>query len=160
MTITTPSSSQAGLVLPILAELTPCQDGTYILRPRVSDANIDSWIAPKRAAKLIGIRGRSIYRLVDPACPFLVCKRPLRGRCLISLRSIQNFVAATSVPDFWDDRLQQQTLQAAVRQELESLQGLRPGAPAGADQGATLSKKSFVCKRSGPARKPSTNSRQ
>ena len=91
----TKTSKGPTLVLPILAELTARGDGTYVLKPQTVPSGIDTWISPKKAAKIIGIEGRSIYKLLDPSNPFLVCKRPLKAKCLVSLRS----VLAYMVPD-------------------------------------------------------------
>jgi hypothetical protein len=112
------------VTLPILAELISRGDGTYVLKPQAVPTSLDTWITPKRAAQIIGIEGRSIYKLLDPGNPFLVCKRPLKGKCLVSLRSVMTFVQATSDPDFWNDALQQQTLKQAVRQAMDTLRGI------------------------------------
>lgn len=109
------------LVLPILAELTARGDGTYVLKPQTVPSCIDTWISPKKAAKIIGIEGRSIYKLLDPSNPFLVCKRPLKAKCLVSLRSVLAFMKATSDPDFWNDSLQQKTLKQSVLKAMEVL---------------------------------------
>ena len=117
-------STQTPVTLPILAELTPRGDGTYVLKPRASPSDLDTWIPPKRAAQLIGIEPRSIYKLLDPAQPFLLCKRPLRGKCLVSLKSVWAYIQATNDPDFWDDQLQMDALKQSLRRAFDSLRGI------------------------------------
>lgn len=117
------ATTTAAIIMPILAELVSRGDGTYLLKPQVVPSGLDTWISPSRASQIIGIEGRSIYKLVDPAEPFLVCKRPLKGKCLISLRSVMTFVQATSDPDFWNDSLQQEALKKTVREAVNQLRG-------------------------------------
>jgi hypothetical protein len=119
-----PNNPHPPLALPIMAELMPRGDGTYILKPRKAPTGLDTWITPKRAAELIGIQWRSVYRLLDATRPLLVYKRPLKAKFLISLKSVLAFIEATNDPDFWDDKLQQEQL---VKSVLKTTQALRSG---------------------------------
>jgi hypothetical protein len=116
-----PNSSKPPLVFPILAELMPRGDGTYILKPRAVPLGLDTWITPKRAAEIIGIEWRSVYRLLSPTRPMLVYKRPLKAKFLISLKSVMAFIEATNDPDFWEDNLQQEALLQSVLKATNAL---------------------------------------
>jgi hypothetical protein len=120
-----PDNFKAPVVLPILAELLPRGDGTYILKPRKAPSTLDTWITPKRAAEIIGIEWRSVYRLMNATRPLLVYRRPLKAKFLISLKSVLAFVEATNDPDFWEDKLQQDAL---VQSVLKAANALKPGA--------------------------------
>lgn len=50
------------LSLPIMADLIPRGDGSYILRPR-APAQLGQWIDPMSAAKILGVSRSSVYRL-------------------------------------------------------------------------------------------------
>jgi hypothetical protein len=89
------------LIFPILADLVPRGDGSFVMRPKLSDAALDTWVTPKQAAVIIGIGKRSVYDLLDETEPMLVSRRPLSRRVVISLKSIQEFKRATSEPGFW-----------------------------------------------------------
>lgn len=111
----TPPKMNPVMTLPILADLIRHENGTYLLRPRVMDTDLDSWLTVKKAGQIIGIGSRSIYRLIDAENPFLVHKRPLKGFCLISLRSIQAYIKATNDPEFWENSAQQKKLSESVQ---------------------------------------------
>ena len=110
-----------GEAVPVLADLIRRHDGTFVLQPHVTGSQVDMWVSPKRAAQLIGIRGHSIYRLLNPNNPFLVYKRPLKSRSLVSLRSVRAYIQATSDPDFWDDSYQQKRLVESVQKTMRTL---------------------------------------
>lgn len=111
--------------MPILAEVIPRGDGTYILKPRPTDSDLNSWVPVTRASTLLGMDRRTIYTLINPESPLLVHRRLLKRKIMISLKSIQTFLQATVHPDFWSDNLQRKKLQNIVRKEMS---GLQPGA--------------------------------
>jgi hypothetical protein len=89
--------------LPLIADLTPRGDGTFTLRPRVIElADEDTWVAPKDAARVIGVSLTELYSLLDAAEPFLVSRRPARWKILVSLKSALAFRRATVNEDFWE----------------------------------------------------------
>lgn len=71
------------------------------IAPFAVDSALDVWITPKQACGILGVHRSAIYRLVDEAKPFLVSRRPLPKKVLISLRSVQAFAEATKDPMFW-----------------------------------------------------------
>jgi len=89
--------------LPILADLLPRGDGTFILKPRVPSSDLDAWLRPKEVAKMLGVSLTEVYGLLDASEPFLVSRRPARFKILVSLKSVRLFRAATSDPAFWTD---------------------------------------------------------
>jgi hypothetical protein len=98
-----PGKIQPAIQLPILADLLPRGDGTFILKPHVPASALDDWIPVKAAAKLIGISLTEIYSLLDASEPYLVSRRPARWKILISLKSTRAFHSATANPAFWTD---------------------------------------------------------
>ena len=112
------------LAFPLLADLTPRGDGTFVLRPRLPESDLDSWVTPRRASELLGLANRTtIYDLLDPYEPFLVHKRPLRKRILISPKSIREFMKATNLPAFSTRHALQAEYKASVRTAMQALQG-------------------------------------
>ena len=112
-----------GFELPIMVELLPRGDGTYLLKPKPMEADMEAWVSARRASEIIGLKRRSVYRLLDPARPLLVHKRPAKKRTLVSLRSIQAYLQATSDPDFWSDDAQQKVLERTVLGQMKGLRG-------------------------------------
>ena len=106
-----------------MADLQSRGDGTFILRPRVAESDLDTWIPAKEAAKFIGVGRQEIYELLDPAEPFLVSRRPAKRKILVSLRSAREFRRATAHADFWEDagRTIRNTHLAATRAALAVL---------------------------------------
>ncbi|MGZ5543669.1 MAG: hypothetical protein ACXWIU_03250, partial [Limisphaerales bacterium] len=80
---------------------------------------VDVWITPAQACKILGIAPSGIYRLVDPTRPFLVAKRPLPRKILISLRSVRALSEATKNPDFWESQPLQKQLSAKLQAIVE-----------------------------------------
>lgn len=62
---------------------------------------VDVWITPAQAGKILGVALNGIYKLVDQERPFLITKRPLPRKILISLRSVRAFSEATRDAEFW-----------------------------------------------------------
>jgi len=78
-------------------------------------SGVDVWVTPSQARKILGIAPSAIYRLVEPDRPFLVAKRPLPRKILISLRSVKAFSEATKNPDFWQSPSLQQQFGAKLK---------------------------------------------
>ncbi|MDB6059480.1 MAG: hypothetical protein JWO95_3324 [Verrucomicrobiales bacterium] len=76
---------------------------------------MDVWISAQQAGKILGIATSGIYRLIDPNRPFLVVKRPLPRKVLISLRSVTAFSEATKDAEFWESKVLQEQLSAKLR---------------------------------------------
>jgi hypothetical protein len=74
---------------------------TIEIEPFASDSGLDVWISARQACGLLGVQRTAIYRLTDGEKPFLVSRRPLPRKVLISLRSVQAFAEATKDPLFW-----------------------------------------------------------
>lgn len=77
---------------------------------------VDVWITAAQAGKILGVGYSAVYRLVDPDRPFLVAKRPLPRKILISLRSVRAFAEATKNPLFWQTPELQEEVLAKVRE--------------------------------------------
>ena len=101
-----PRPTPAQLSLPMLGELTPRGDGSYVLRPRIPDGAGETWLSPKDAARLLGFTGSdprsSVYRLCNEGR--LRHRRPSRGKIQVSLTSIKEHLEACEEPDFWPAR--------------------------------------------------------
>jgi hypothetical protein len=106
---------------PTIAPLAANPDGTLRFNPQIAQCGgLDVWISPVQAAKILNIKGGAIYRLLDKDEPFLVMRRPLPRKILISLRSVTAFSEATKDPAFWHlDALQTQ-LRAKLKQIAEN----------------------------------------
>ena len=117
-----PFKIPATVQLPLLADLQSRGDGTFILRPRVVDADLDTWLSPKDAAKILGLAKRGVYELVSEAAPYLVARHPASRKIVISLKSVQALKAATVSETFWTkDATARNTLLAANRAALAAL---------------------------------------
>lgn len=82
---------------------------------------VDVWITPAQAGKILGVGVTAIYRLVDPDRCFLVTKRPLRRKILISLRSVRAFSEVTKNPLFWQTEELQEEVLRKVRETSEGV---------------------------------------
>lgn len=119
----TPKSPPA-MSLPLIADLTPRGDGTFILKPRVIEtADCDTWISPKDAARLLGIAKRTVYDLISSESPYLVARHPAERKIILSLRSVQALRRATVSESFWGPAglKERNTLVAANRAALAEL---------------------------------------
>src|SRR5258706_6522503 len=104
-------------LLPVLAELISRGDGTFILKPRVFEEDGDTWLTPQQAGEVLGqLNTKSVYRLLGE---FLVFRRPLPHKILISLRSVLALKQATGDADFWDDRELQKRIIEQVKAEMD-----------------------------------------
>jgi hypothetical protein len=74
---------------------------TTEIEPAGPDSGLDVWISAQQASDILGVQRTAIYRLVDAAKPFLIMRRPLPRKVLVSLRSVQAFAQATKDPMFW-----------------------------------------------------------
>ena len=107
------------LLVPLLAELIPRGDGTFILRPRLFDADLDTWITVNEAAKVIGtMKTRALYKYLGE---FLVYRRPLPRKFLVSLKSALAFKQATQDAEFWDSPALQQRCSDLVKKAMADL---------------------------------------
>jgi hypothetical protein len=126
-------------LLPMLAELVSRGDGTFILKPRVTDEDGETWLTPQQTGEVLGrLHTKSVYKLLGE---FLVFRRPLPHKILISLRSVLALKQATGDADFWDDRELQKRLVRQVKAEMarrveESLSTTRNGPARG--QGVSI----------------------
>jgi len=110
--------------LPLIADLQPRGDGTFILKPRVIElADEDTWISPKDAARILGLRPRAVYDLCTRDEPFLVTRHPLARKIMVSLKSVLAFRRATVSETFWQPagRVARDTILAASRATLAEL---------------------------------------
>jgi hypothetical protein len=113
------SPSLQRIMLPILAELIARGDGTFVLKPRVPDSDLDTWISVKEAVRVIGsIERRTGYRLLDG---YLVYRRVSKRKIVVSLRSAMAYKHATQDPEFWDDSGLQQQLKDRVKTAMMQL---------------------------------------
>jgi hypothetical protein len=103
------------VTLPILAQFTAQPDGTYKMKPTLPTDGVDVWITPAQACKILGVKGAGIYRLIDPAEPFLLFRRPLPRKILISLRSVRALSEATKDAEFWESRTLKEELRRTLR---------------------------------------------
>jgi len=96
-----PTKIPPPIQLPILADLQSRGDGTFILRPRLVDSDLDTWITPRDAAKLLGLGRQGVYDLCAAEAPYLVARHPALRKILISLKSVQALRRATVNDAFW-----------------------------------------------------------
>lgn len=112
-----PEPKASPRLLPVLAELVSRGDGTYILKPRVLEEDGDTWLTPRQAGEVLGqLKSKSVYKLLGE---FLVFRRPLPHKILISLRSVLALKQATGDADFWEDPELQKRIVTQVREEME-----------------------------------------
>jgi hypothetical protein len=105
--------------LPVLAELISRGDGTYILKPRVPDPELHTWITIRQAAELMSVQRQAVYGLLNRG--LLVYRRPLRRKILVSLESARALREATLDPDFWENPVLQQRTRIVVRAAMKRL---------------------------------------
>ena len=107
------------LAIPLLAELVERGDGTFILKPRVADQELDSWITVSEAARILGnVRPRNLYQFLGR---YLVYRRPLPRRVVVSLKSALALRQATQDADFWENVELQKRVIERVEGEMERL---------------------------------------
>jgi hypothetical protein len=112
-------AAPAPRLLPLLGELIPRGDGTFILRPKITEADLDTWLTIRQAGEILGhVKTKTIYSLLGE---YLVFRRPLRHKTLISLRSVLALKQATQDAEFWDNRILRQRIKDQVRANMEKL---------------------------------------
>lgn len=105
--------------VPVLAELIGRGDGTYILRPKLPDRDLDTWITVKQAAQILGnLNPKSLYSLLGE---YLVYRRPLPNKVVVSLRSVVAFKEATQDTEFWDNPVLRSRIKEQVKSTMEQL---------------------------------------
>jgi hypothetical protein len=106
-------------IVPLLAELVGRGDGTYILKPRPPGPDLDSWITIAQAAEIMeNVHPRCLYRFLGE---YLVYRRPLPRKVLVSLESVLALKKATLDPEFWDNPSQKERLKSTVRAAMDNL---------------------------------------
>src|SRR5580658_3313582 len=98
------AASSTSLRIPLIAELISRGDGTFVYKPRISLIDGASWITPREAAKILGVQLQSVYELCHAESPFLVSRRPLLRKIVISLKSVESLRRLTVNPDFWQSK--------------------------------------------------------
>jgi len=100
-------------ILPLLADLVGRGDGTFILKPRLPDGELETWITVGEAAKILGdLDRRTIHYWLGE---YLVYCRPMPRKSKVSLKSVLAFKKATQDADFWDNR----ELQLRVKEQVK-----------------------------------------
>jgi hypothetical protein len=113
-----PGSPRPALV-PVLAELISRGDGTFVLRPRVPAQDLDTWVTIQQAGEVLGsINAKSIYPLLGE---YLVYRKPLRRKILVSLKSALALKQATQDAEFWHNKALRQRVKDQVRKTMEDL---------------------------------------
>ena len=113
------SESRRTVHVPVLAELIGRGDGTFILRPSLPDQDLDTWITVKQTAQVLGcLNPKSVYRLLGE---YLVYRRPLPRRVVVSLRSAMALKQATQDPEFWENPALQQRVKDSVKATMDKL---------------------------------------
>jgi hypothetical protein len=103
--------------MPVLAELISRGDGSFILRPKVPERDLDTWITIRQAAEVIGnLKARSLYPLLGE---YLVFRRPLPTRIAVSLKSALALRRATCDPDFWENQEMKERLKGWVKERMK-----------------------------------------
>jgi len=92
------SSTERQLTLPILADLMPRGDGSYVLRPRLPAAG-ETWLTTRQAAAILGVSIASIYRLADEGR--IRHRRTRPGKREYDLGSVTQFAAQAEDPEYW-----------------------------------------------------------
>jgi hypothetical protein len=76
-------------------------NGTLIAKPKPDATPTDAWLTPKKAAEFLGIKTRTLYQLLDDSEPYLVSKRPLKRKIMVSRKSVLDYKRAVANPAFW-----------------------------------------------------------
>src|SRR5437867_11984484 len=107
-----------GVQVPVLAELVARGDGTYLLKPRVTEQDLDTWVTVAEAARILGMRPRTAYGLLGR---YLVFRRPLPRKTVVSLKSALALRQATSDSEFWENIEQRRRLERQVTAQMQAL---------------------------------------
>jgi hypothetical protein len=96
------------LTLPILADLTPRGDGTFVLKPRVTQASGETWIDASEAATILGVSVKTIYRLGDNET--IRCRQVTPRKRQFEVGSIHEFREGIEKdPEYWRNRTFERT---------------------------------------------------
>ena len=121
-----PITCSRPVLLPVLAELTPRGDGSFILKPKVPDDAGHSWLPVADSARFLEVRRSAIYPWLGQ---LLVYRRPLIAKYLIRLDSLQRLRNATLDPEFWSCAALQKPLRNWVSEQMHSLILMATSAP-------------------------------
>src|SRR5260370_16822476 len=103
-------------VLPLLAELVSRGDGTFLLKPKVPDQELDTWITIRQAAEFLDIhRHNNLYPFLGE---YLVYRRPLPARIIVSLKSALPFKQATQDPNLCENPAPNKPLKQTSKQTI------------------------------------------
>ena len=106
-------------VVPLLADLIGRGDGTFILKPRLLDQEMDTWISIGDAARILGdLDRRTIHHWLGE---YLVFCRPLPRKPKVSLKSALLLKQATLDADFWENAELQSRVKERVRATMQQL---------------------------------------
>jgi hypothetical protein len=98
----------------------------------VIDADLETWISLHQAAQVLGnVTSKSLYRHLGE---FLVFRRPLRYKIVVSLTSVLALKQATSDPEFWENPALQQRIRDQVQAMMKRLVAESGAEPASAQQ--------------------------
>lgn len=95
----TPPVDGRQLELPILAQLMPRGDGSYILRPKLPDSSGETWMTARAAARILQVSPKTIYRLADAG--HIRSRKPSPHLIQIELASLNDYKRRIEEPDFW-----------------------------------------------------------
>lgn len=122
----------AAVKMPVLGTFVSRGDGSFVLKPQLPDELGDTWLTMREAAKAIGnISPKSLYLLLGE---FLVYRRPLPRKTLVSLRSVLEYRQASHDPEFWEDPTIRQKLRQRVQEEMDRLSRFSLSGEGGKDQ--------------------------
>jgi hypothetical protein len=80
---------------------------------------LDTWITVREAAKIVGnVNPRRLYQFLGK---YLVYRRPLPRRVVVSLKSVLAFRQATQDADFWENEELQERIIEDVQRQMEEL---------------------------------------
>jgi len=114
-----PGRASRPALVPVLAELISRGDGTFVLRPRVPTEDLDTWVTIHQAGEIIGsVNAKTVYGLLGE---YLVYRKPLRRKILVSLKSALALKQATQDAEFWENPELQRRLKDQVRRAMDQL---------------------------------------
>jgi hypothetical protein len=106
-------------ILPLLADLIGRGDGTFILKPRLPEGDLDTWITVGEAAKILrDIDRRTIHYWLGE---YLVYCRPMPRKSKVSLKSVLALKRATQDAEFWDNGELQRRVKEQVKLSMTKL---------------------------------------
>jgi len=92
-------SADQTIILPLIGDMLPRGDGTYVLRPRIPDQHGEVWVTIRDAARLMGVHVMTVYRLIDAG--HLQVRRVSPHKTTISVRSLNEHIARGSDRENW-----------------------------------------------------------